>query len=127
MWGFYFAAMGGLFDGLALTDTCGLSRHGVKDMVVPMASKFVEGALDAIDRLEASDFTGDQATVAGHVDGLESTCAQIRERGLEPRMLDAFIGQLKVAAERGRGDDDIASVAECLLPSDPRIDTTPVR
>lgn len=127
VWGFYFAAMGGLLDGLAFTDTCGLSRRAIKDMIAPMAGKLVEGALDAINRVETSNFTGDQATVAGHVDGLESTCAQIRERGLEPRMLDAFIGQLKVATERGRGNDDIAAVAECLLPSAICIDTTSSR
>ena len=127
VWGFYFAAMGGLFEGLALTDTCGLSRRGIKDMVAPMAAKLVEGALDAIDRLETSDFTGDQATVAGHVDGLEATCAQIRERGLDPRMLDAFVEQLKVAAERGRGDEDIAAVPECLLSSEPRVDARSAR
>ena len=117
VWGFYFAAMGGLFDGLALTDTCGLSRAGFRDMIAPMAVKLVEGALDAIDRLETSNFTGDQATVAGHVDGLEATCAQIRELDLQPRMLAAFVRQLKVAAERGRGDQDIAAVVECLRPS----------
>lgn len=127
VWGIYFAAMGGLFDGLALADTYGLSRRGIKDMLAPMAAKLVEGALDAIERLEVSDFSGDQATVAGHVDGLEATCAQIRQRGLEPRMLDAFIRQLKVAAEQGRGDQDIAAVGECLLPSAPNTDANSSR
>jgi 3-hydroxyisobutyrate dehydrogenase-like beta-hydroxyacid dehydrogenase len=122
VWGFYFAAMGGLFDGLALTDSVGLSRRGVKEMVRPMASKIVEGALDVIDRLESANFAGDQATVAGHVDGLEATSAQMRGLGLEPRMLDAFIDQLKVAADRGRGGEDIAAVAECLLPAGRGID-----
>lgn len=122
VWGFYFSAMGGLFDGLALTDTRGLSRQGFKDMVEPMTAKLVEGALDAFDRLAASDFAGDQATVAGHVDGLEATCAQIRQLDLQPRMLEAFVRQLKVAAEQGRGDEDIAAVVECLLPSSARSD-----
>ncbi len=84
---FYFAAMGGLFEGLALTDTCGLSRRGIKDMVAPMAAKLVEGALDAIDRLETSDFTGDQATVAGHV---RRTRGDVRpDPGARPRPSNA--------------------------------------
>ncbi|ANS31893.1 hypothetical protein R1CP_36435 (plasmid) [Rhodococcus opacus] len=117
VWGFYFAAMGGLFDGLALIAACGLSRESVKAMVAPMAGKFVEGALDVFARLDSDNFTGDQATVAGHIEGIEATCAGIRKKGVEPRMLDAFVAQLRVATVAGRGDEDVAAVAESLMPA----------
>lgn len=120
VWGFYFAAMGGFFDGLALIAGCGLSRESVKEMVAPMAGKFVEGALDVFARLDAGNFAGDQATVAGHIEGLEATCAQIRETGVEPRMLDAFVSQLRVANAVGRGEEDIAAVADSLMAASQR-------
>lgn len=114
VWGFYFTAMAGLFDGLALVDTAGISRDHVEGMLEPMTRKFVEGARDVIERLDAGNFSGDQSTIQAHVDGIRATCEDIRTRGIEPRMLDAFVAQLEVAAAKGRGDHDVAAVVEAL-------------
>lgn len=114
VWGFYFAAVGGLLDGLALVRTAGVSADSVKHMIVPMAAKIVEGGTDVLDRLASGDFAGDQATVDGHIDGIEATCTDIRGLGLEPRMLEAFVSQLRTAAAEGRGSEDIASVVASL-------------
>ena len=114
LWGFYFAGLGGFFDGLALLAASGLSRDSVKALVAPMAGKLVEGALDAVARLDAADFRGDQATVANHIEGIEATCEQVRARGVEPRLLEAFVAQLGVAAAAGRGDEDVAAVPDSL-------------
>ncbi|MGG6383406.1 hypothetical protein [Paenarthrobacter sp. NEAU-H11] len=62
----------------------------------------------------------DQATVAVHLEGLEATCAQIRETGVEPRMLDAFVSQLRVANAVGRGEEDFAAVADSLMAASQR-------
>lgn len=115
VWGMYFSAMGGLFEGLALIEAAGLSSASLQHLVRPMADKIVEGAFDACERLAAKNFGGDQATVAGHIDGLESTCSQIRAQGIEPRMLTAFVDQLRIAAVAGRGDDDVSAVADVLM------------
>lgn len=114
VWGFYFTAMAGLFDGLALVDTAGISRDHVEGMLEPMSRKFVEGARDVIERLDAGNFSGDQSTIQAHVDGIRATCEDIRTRGVEPRMLDAFVAQLEVAAAKGRGGHDVAAVVEAL-------------
>lgn len=115
VWGMYFSAVGGLFEGLALVESAGISSGMVEHLMRPMADKLVEGALDACERLATKNFGGDQATVAGHIDGLESTCSQIRAQGIEPRMLAAFVNQLRIAAVAGRGDDDVSAVADVLM------------
>ncbi len=117
IWGMYFSAMGGLFEGLALVKAAGLSSDCLEHLVPPMADKIVEGALDTCERLAKRNFGGDQATVAGHIDGLESTCDQIRAQGIEPRMLTAFVDQLRIAAAEGRGDDDVSATADVLMQS----------
>lgn len=128
LWTFYFSAIGGFLDGLALIAASAPSREGVNEMIAlttdtiaPMAGKIVEGALDVIARLEARNFSGEQAPVASLLEGLGDTAAQIREQGLEPRMLEAFLAQLRVAADLGRGDEDVAAVAESLMPQDMRV------
>lgn len=115
VWDFYFSAMGGLFEGMALTAASGLDPRHLKPLLGSMVEKMLEGAEDAFQRIETRGFDGDQATVGAHIEGLTATCVEIEGTRVEPRMLKAFVDQLSVARDCGRELEDLAAVADSLI------------
>lgn len=122
LWSFYFSGMGGFLDGLAMLSAHDLAKENVKALVAPMANKLVDGMFDLMGRLDSHNFAGDQTTVSSMQGGLGDTCDQIRKAGVEPLMLEAFVRRLAIAPAHGRGDEDIAAVADLLMSQASSID-----
>ncbi|ORA24137.1 NAD(P)-dependent oxidoreductase [Mycobacterium aquaticum] len=115
LWTFYFSGLGGFLDGLSLLAAYDLTKDNIRELVAPMAAKLVDGVQDLVTRLDSGNFVGDQTNISSMASGLSFSCDQIREKGIQPRMLDSFVELLKAAEDLGRGQEDVAAAADSFV------------
>lgn len=118
LWCFYFAGLGGFFEASAYVDASGAAISEFERLVPMMADQLLGGVSDAAQRLASGDFSGDQASVDVHIDGVATLATAFKGKGVPAAITDAFLGYLKTARGRGDGTRDVASVFPALRGTD---------
>lgn len=118
VWCFYFGALAAYFEAASLLDRHQVPLGALTELVPLMSAVLEEGVADIGERVETGRYSGDQATVATHIQGISVVAEELRAAQLPSPVMDAFLGQLRQAARQGRADSDVSSVLPALLHRD---------
>ena len=75
-----------------------------------MAALLLDHFGDAARRIEAGDYTGDQATVDIHLIGSARRQRTFADHGLQSLAIGAFVDYCRQARDAGEGGEDIAAL-----------------
>jgi 3-hydroxyisobutyrate dehydrogenase-like beta-hydroxyacid dehydrogenase len=114
LWSYYFAALGGFYESAAFVDAAGVSIEAFHAIVPNMTERMLGGIEDGARRIAADDFSGDQASVDIHVDGVSIVAAEIRKVGVSADITEAFVQYCREAKAAGDGQNDIASIFKAI-------------
>lgn len=110
-----FVAMGAFYEAVAVGSRLGADTSQlVTNLRKTSRFLFLDAIDDAANRIDLQDFSGEQATIdthAAHVAGLLQT---LQARGMEPRLLNAFMAAIETAQRLGYGPDDISATSHVL-------------
>ena len=112
--GFYFAALAGFLESAALAASRGVAPAGFAAAMPGMAALLLDHIADTVRRIEAGDYSGDQATVDVHLVGSGRRRQAFADKGLQSLMTDAFVAYCRQAHEAGEGGEDIAALYKRL-------------
>lgn len=115
VWCFYFGALAAYFEAASLLDSHQVPLRSLTDLIPLMTDVLEEGVADIGKRVAEDSYDGDQATVATHIQGISVVAGELRRATLPSPVMDAFLSQLRQAAQQGRSDSDVASVLPALI------------
>lgn len=107
---FYFGCLASWMEGASLASASNVSLDEFQEILPVMLEMLTGGIADATDRINRSDFRGDQASVDVHLEGQEfirGTCISV---STPHKVIDAFIDYCKLARDKGMGSSDIAAL-----------------
>jgi 3-hydroxyisobutyrate dehydrogenase-like beta-hydroxyacid dehydrogenase len=111
----YWSALGGFFEGVSLARTIGMSATEYAEWVNSVLAPFYgRGITDAARRLDASDFSGDQASIDVHAQAVTFVTEILGAAGVGSLTSQALGAYIRQAQEAGLGDRDISAVAEVV-------------
>jgi DNA polymerase III subunit gamma/tau len=108
--GFYFAALAGFLENLALAEDRGVPVAEFAAAMPGMTALLLDHLQDAARRIESGDFAGDQATVDVHLVGARRRHDTFVAHGLQSRAFDAYLAYCEQASAAGDGGEDIAAL-----------------
>jgi 3-hydroxyisobutyrate dehydrogenase-like beta-hydroxyacid dehydrogenase len=108
--GFYFAALAGFLENLALAADRGVPVAEFAAAMPGMTALLLDHLQDAARRIESGDFAGDQATVDVHLVGARRRHDTFVAHGLQSRAFDAYLAYCEQAGAAGDGEQDIAAL-----------------
>jgi len=108
LWNYYFVALGGYLEGVALGQTAGVRVAEFGSLAATMTHKLGDALADVNRRINTKDYSGNQAPTDEYLDGFEQIRQAMIEKGLSHRGVDAMIGYVESAQKAGNGDKDIA-------------------
>lgn len=114
LWGIYFSAMAGFFEGVAYVNSMDLDMNELTALLPFHLERLDEGARDAVKRIGADLYSGEQGSVEMHVDGLATVASELETAGLEALGVRAYLRHLEAAAAAGFGSEDVASIFKAL-------------
>ncbi|MBS1843025.1 MAG: NAD(P)-dependent oxidoreductase [Actinobacteria bacterium] len=114
LWSYYFSALGGFYEAAAFVDAAGVSIESFHGLVPNMTERMLGGIDDGARRIAADDYSGDQASVDIHVDGVSIVAAEIRKVGVSANLTEAFVEYCREAKAAGDGQNDIASIFKAI-------------
>jgi 3-hydroxyisobutyrate dehydrogenase-like beta-hydroxyacid dehydrogenase len=114
LWTYYFVSLTGFLEGAALAQTAGLDLEHFRSLATSMNPKLNDEISDAMRRIKAHDYAGDQAPVDVYFDGLELIRDTQKANKLGHLGVDAFIGYMEAAKKAGDGGNDIATLFRAL-------------
>lgn len=110
-----FTALGCFHEAVALGVRLGGSAADLAPKLAQATRFFVADAIDdAVRRLEQDDFSGQQATIDVHIDGLDKFADVLSPLGAPTLMFDAFLAYLKRAQSLGLGSEDVVATIKAL-------------
>jgi 3-hydroxyisobutyrate dehydrogenase-like beta-hydroxyacid dehydrogenase len=111
----YWSALGGFFEGVNLARTIGMSAKDYANWVKTVVAPFYgRGITDVARRLDASDFSGDQATIDVHEQGVRFVTEVLAAAGVGSLTNEAFGVYIRKAQDAGLGDRDISALAHIV-------------
>ncbi|MCX6363969.1 MAG: NAD(P)-binding domain-containing protein [Actinobacteria bacterium] len=114
--GFYYAALAGFLESAALAASRGVAAADFAAVMPGMTALLLDHIADAVRRIEAGDFAGDQATVDVHLVGSSRRQRTLADAGVQSLMTDAFVAYCRQAHEAGEGGEDIAALYKRIVP-----------
>jgi 3-hydroxyisobutyrate dehydrogenase-like beta-hydroxyacid dehydrogenase len=112
---FYYAALGGFLEAAALAQKRGVPPREFAAALPGIAALLLDHVDDAARRIEAADYSGDQATVDIHVAGSSRRLVTFAAQDVQSAMTAAFVGYCRQAAEAGDGGEDVAAVFKRII------------
>jgi 3-hydroxyisobutyrate dehydrogenase-like beta-hydroxyacid dehydrogenase len=111
-WVYYYGGLGGFFEAAAYAARAQVDLDQFETLIPTVTRELIGGVQDAVRRIHSDDYSGEQATVDGHVDGVGTFAEALRAAGLKPAITDGFVTHSRRAAEAGLGGEDIAAVVK---------------
>jgi 3-hydroxyisobutyrate dehydrogenase-like beta-hydroxyacid dehydrogenase len=115
-WVYYYGGLGGFFEAAAYAAAAGIDLQELGTLVPAMSRELTVGVADAVRRVEEGDYSGDQAYVDAHIDGIAGFVETMRAAGVAGDITDTFVRYCRLASERGDGANDIATLVNALKP-----------
>jgi 3-hydroxyisobutyrate dehydrogenase-like beta-hydroxyacid dehydrogenase len=116
LYAFYFGAFAAWLEGAVLASSSGVSVQDFKALSPIMSDMLVDGINTAADRIAASDFSGEQASVDVHVAGQEVVLDALQRANAPHASTDAYLSYCRLAQTAGMGKLDIASLFKAMHP-----------
>jgi len=116
LYAFYFGAFAAWLEGAVLASCAGVSVQDFKALSPIMSNMLVDGIKTAADRIAASDFAGEQASVDVHVAGQEVVLDALQRANAPHASTDAYLSYCRLAQTAGMGELDIASLFNAMHP-----------
>ncbi|MFK9079457.1 NAD(P)-dependent oxidoreductase [Pseudomonas neuropathica] len=116
LYAFYFGAFAAWLEGAVLASCAGVSVQDFKALSPIMSDMLVDGINTAADRIAASDFSGEQASVDVHVAGQEVVLDALQRANAPHASTDAYLSYCRLAQTAGMGELDIASLFKAMHP-----------
>lgn len=106
-----FAAMTAFYEAIGSSKHLGMAPSSMARLVGDASRFFLADAIqDAIRRVEADDFDGDQARLDVHATAFEYLAGALRSQGANAPVFEAVCEATNRASEMGYGDNDIAAM-----------------
>jgi 3-hydroxyisobutyrate dehydrogenase-like beta-hydroxyacid dehydrogenase len=116
LYAFYFGALAAWLEGAVLASCAGVSVQAFKALSPIMSDMLVDGINIAADRIAASDYSGEQASVDVHVAGQEVVLDALLRANAPHASTDAYLSYCRLAQTAGMGELDIASLFKAMHP-----------
>ncbi|WP_158664910.1 NAD(P)-dependent oxidoreductase [Pseudomonas sp. SWI44] len=116
LYAFYFGAFAAWLEGAVLASTAGVSADAFKTLSPIMTDMLVEGINTAAERITASNYSGEQASVDVHVAGQEVVLDALVRAKAPHASTDAYLTYCRQAQTAGMGDLDIAVLFKAMHP-----------
>ncbi|WP_080756792.1 NAD(P)-dependent oxidoreductase [Pseudomonas putida] len=116
LYAFYFGAFAAWLEGAVLASCAGVSIQDFKALSPIMSDMLVDGINTAADRIAASHYSGEQASVDVHVAGQEVVLEALQSANAPHASTDAYLTYCRLAQAAGMGELDIASLFKAMHP-----------
>ncbi|MND17481.1 2-hydroxy-3-oxopropionate reductase [compost metagenome] len=116
LYAFYFGAFAAWLEGAVLASCAGISIQDFKALSPIMSDMLVDGINTAADRIAASNYSGEQASVDVHVAGQEVVLEALQGANAPHASTDAYLTYCRLAQAAGMGELDIASLFKAMHP-----------
>lgn len=120
LWDYYFGALGGFLEAVAYVKAADVSIQHFQELVSPMTDQVLGGIADGARRISEADYSGEQASVDVHVDGMLSVVDEIHKSGVRADIAEAFLTYCQESQAAGDAKSDVASVVKILTANAPR-------
>lgn len=107
---FYFGCLSAWMEGANLASASNISLTEFSSLLPVITDMLSGGISDSVERINAGNFAGDQASVDVHLDGQLQIQEACKLANIPHVVTDSFIHYCKLAQDQGLGDQDIASL-----------------
>jgi 3-hydroxyisobutyrate dehydrogenase-like beta-hydroxyacid dehydrogenase len=116
--GFFYGTIVGYVQAAALATAEGLAIAEFIDLAAPFFAGFISSAVtETGERIAAGRYDAPESSMVTHLGGVENlVLGASRDAGIDTEIVAAMRNSLARAIEAGRGQEDIASLAEVIGP-----------